>query len=158
MTPVLLKAISRRWKSNQVLNHPYVTIITNAGSSIILVYSVIGKQLFFTKKARTESNWKTKHTLIFVLIILRAAFVMIVTYRWFKTCIQDIHSYTLPILHQMLISTVCGMALFIATHVHLSRKSTRGVWCPTSNICTFEFLRTEVKKWICALEIQIIGI
>ena len=25
-------------------------IITNAGSSIILVYSVIGKQLFFTKK------------------------------------------------------------------------------------------------------------
>ena len=41
---------------SQVLNHPYVTIITNAGSSIILVYSVIGKQLFFTKKARTESN------------------------------------------------------------------------------------------------------
>ena len=41
---------------NQVLNHPYVMIITNAGSSIILVYSVIGKQLFFTKKARTESN------------------------------------------------------------------------------------------------------
>ena len=40
----------------QVLNHPYVTIITNAGSSILLVYSVIGKQLFFTKKARTESN------------------------------------------------------------------------------------------------------
>ena len=40
----------------QVLNHQYVTIITNAGSSIILVYSVIGKQLFFTKKARTESN------------------------------------------------------------------------------------------------------
>ena len=34
--------------SDQVLNHPYVTIITNAGSSIILVYSVIGKQLFFT--------------------------------------------------------------------------------------------------------------
>ena len=43
----------------------------------ILVHSVIGKQLFFTKKARTESNWKTKHTFIFVLIILRAAFVMI---------------------------------------------------------------------------------
>ena len=27
----------------QVLNHSYVTIITNAGSSIILGYSVIGK-------------------------------------------------------------------------------------------------------------------
>ena len=65
-----------------------------------------------------------------------------------------IHIHSLPILHQMLISTfkVCGMALFIATHVHLSRKSTRGVWCPTSNICTFEFLRKEMKKWICALD------
>ena len=40
----------------QVLYHSYVTIITNAGSSIILVYSVNVKQLFFTKKARTESN------------------------------------------------------------------------------------------------------
>jgi len=74
----------------QVLNH-YVTIITNAGSSIILVYSVIDKQLFFTKKARIESNWKTKHTYIFVLIILRAALVMIVTYRWFETWYCDIN-------------------------------------------------------------------
>ena len=70
---------------SQVLNHPYVTIITNAGSSIILVYSVNLLTTILHKKARTESNKKTKHTFIFVLIILRAEFVMIVTHGQFKT-------------------------------------------------------------------------
>ena len=42
--------------SCQVLNRPCVTIITNAGSTIILVYSVNFKQLFCPKKTRTESN------------------------------------------------------------------------------------------------------
>ena len=46
----------------QVLNHPYVTIITNAGSSNILVYSVVGKQLFFTKEPElNQTEIKTYH-------------------------------------------------------------------------------------------------
>ena len=87
------KKVSRKCqfgRLHQVLNRPCVMIITNAGSSIILNYSVLQPLNNYSsqKKARTESNWKTKHMFIFVLIILRAAFVMIVTYRWFKTCSQ----------------------------------------------------------------------
>ena len=55
------------------MNHPYVTIITNAGSSIILVYSVF---TILHKKSQNRIQLKNK------------AFVMIVTYRWFKTCSQ----------------------------------------------------------------------
>ena len=42
--------------SNLVLNRPCVTIITNAGSSIIMVYSVEWSKFIPHKKARTESN------------------------------------------------------------------------------------------------------
>ena len=59
----------------QALNHPCVTIITDEGSSIIMVYSVEQSKHILHKKARTKSNRKTKHALIFVLIILRAAFI-----------------------------------------------------------------------------------
>ena len=37
-----------------------------------------------------------------------------------------------------------AMALFIASHVHLSRKSTLGVCVPLQNICKMNFL--EEKK------------
>ena len=60
-----------RW---QVLNRPYVTFLTNAGSSIIMV-SLLSKPLnnySSQRKARTESNYKTKHSLVFVLTILSA--------------------------------------------------------------------------------------
>ena len=54
----------------QVLNSACVTIITNAGSSIIMVYSVERSKPILHKKSRTESNRKTRITFIFVLIIL----------------------------------------------------------------------------------------
>ena len=58
--------------------------MTNADSNIIgLLGRTMCKELFFTKKASIEPNWKTKHTFIFVL---RAAFVMIVAHGWFRTC------------------------------------------------------------------------
>ena len=53
--------LSHIWSNTywiQVLNHPYVMIITNAGSSITLVYSVICKQLFFTKKPELNQTEK----------------------------------------------------------------------------------------------------
>ena len=62
----------------QALNRPCVAIITDEGSSIIMVYSVEQSKPILHKEARTKSNRKTKHAFIFVLIILRVAFVMIV--------------------------------------------------------------------------------
>ena len=59
----------------QVLNRPCVTIITNAGSSIVLVH----------KKSQNWIKLKKKHKFIFVLIIRRAAFVVIVTHGQTKT-------------------------------------------------------------------------
>ena len=72
---------------------------------VLLVYTVEpGKQLFFTKKARTESNWKTKHPFIFVLIILRAAFVMIVTHGRFRTCLQlERFSFQIGVFHLLIV-------------------------------------------------------
>ena len=67
------------FKSNMCYNHNKCRFRYYVG------YSVIGKQLFFTKKAKTGSNWKIKHTFIFVLIIPRSTIVMIVTHGWFKT-------------------------------------------------------------------------
>ena len=47
--------------TEQVLNHPYVMIITNAGSSIILVYSIIGKK--YSSQKMPELNQTEKQNI-----------------------------------------------------------------------------------------------